>query len=329
MPRKIEISHKTIVFTVLFLLGLWVLYLIKDILLAFFVSLLIMAILNPLVTKLSKYRVPRPLSILLVYIVVVGLLVVSVSAIVPPLVTQTTNFLTNLPIYISRLGLDYPASDQLVNQLTSDVGAITGRAASITVSIFSNVIGIVTVLVFAFYLLMVREKLDEHLDFFFTEERRKEIGRVLDILEKRLGGWATGQIVLMFVVGLANYIGLTLLGIPYALPLAIFAGFLEIVPYLGPIIAAVPPIIIGLGISPLLGASAAALAFVVQQLENYVFVPKIMQSSTGVNPIITLLALAVGFQLAGIIGVLISVPVVILLQVILQENYLKKSESEN
>lgn len=325
MPRRIEISHKTIIFTILFLLGLWVLYLIKDILLAFFVSLLIMAILNPLVSKLSLYRIPRALSVLLVYIIVIGLLVISFVAIVPPLVTQTTNFFTNLPTYISRLGVSYIVSDQIVNQLVSDVGVISGRAASITVSVFSNIIGIVTVLVFAFYLLLIRDRLDDHLNVFFDEEKRKVIGKTLDVVETRMGSWATGQLVLMFVVGLANYIGLSLLGVPYALPLAIFAGFLEIVPYLGPIIAAIPPIVIGLGISPFMGLSALALAFIVQQLENYVFVPKIMQSSTGVNPIITLLALAIGFQLAGIVGILISVPVVILIQIIVFETYLKKS----
>jgi hypothetical protein len=102
--------------------------------------------------------------------------------------------------------------------------------------------------------------LNDHLNVFFDEEKRKVIGKTLDVVETRMGSWATGQLVLMFVVGLANYIGLSLLGVPYALPLAIFAGFLEIVPYLGPIIAAIPPIVIGLGISPFMGLSALALA---------------------------------------------------------------------
>ncbi|MCX7928601.1 MAG: AI-2E family transporter [Patescibacteria group bacterium] len=324
MAKKIEISYKTIVFTVLFLLGLWVLYLIKDILLAFFVSLLIMAILNPLVTKLSKYNIPRAVSVILVYFFVIGLLAVSFIAIIPPLISQTSNFLANLPMYISRLGVSYDISEYVVGQLTSDLGEITRRAASITVSVFSNIIGIVTVLVFAFYLLLMRDNLDEHLGIFFDSKRRKLIVETIEIVERKMGSWATGQIILMFAVGFANYIGLSLLGVPYALPLAIFAGFLEIVPYLGPILAAIPPILIGLGISPFLGFSALALAFIIQQLENYVLVPKIMQSSTGVDPIVTLVALAIGFQLAGIVGVLIAVPVVIIIQVIFFEIYLKR-----
>jgi len=120
----------------------------------------------------------------------------------------------------------------------------------------------------------------------------------------------------MFLVGVFTYIGLLLLGIEFALPLAILAGLLEIVPYVGPILAAVPAAIVGFGISPLMGAATIALAFLIQQLENYFLVPKIMQKSVGVSPLITLLALSIGFRLAGILGVVISVPVVITLQVL-------------
>jgi predicted PurR-regulated permease PerM len=118
---------------------------------------------------------------------------------------------------------------------------------------------------------------------------------------------------------------LALIGIPFAVPLAIMAGLLEIVPMLGPIVAAVPATIIGLSISPTMGLAAAALAFAVQQLENYVFVPKIMEKSTGVSPIITLLALAIGFRLAGVAGAVISMPVVLALSIIAKEYFFNKS----
>jgi len=147
---------------------------------------------------------------------------------------------------------------------------------------------------------------------------------LINILEGRLGGWARGQLGLMLVIAFANYIGLSLLGIPYALPLSILAGLLEIIPYIGPIIAAIPAVVIGFGTSPILGMAVAAMAFLIQQLENYVFVPKIMQKSAGVNPIITLLALAIGFRLAGVIGLLISVPFYIIFQVLANEYILKK-----
>lgn len=324
MPKKIEISHRTIVFTILFLALLWVLYTIRDIVLLLFVSLLIMAILNPLVTRFSKYKIPRAVSVLVVYILVIGVISVTLAGILPPLIDQTTNFVNGLSRYIERLGLSAYVSDQLTRELIFWIGSIPGQAAKFTISLLSNVVGIFTVLIFAFYLLLARDKLDEQLGFLFGEKGKKKIGKLIDELEVKLGGWARGQLTLMVLVGLFTFIGLRLLGIPFALPLSILAGLLEIIPYLGPIIAAIPAVIIGLGISPVMGLATAALAFLVQQFENYVFVPKVMEKSVGVNPILTLLSLAIGFKLAGIVGVLISIPVVLTTQVVAGKRLLSR-----
>lgn len=128
----------------------------------------------------------------------------------------------------------------------------------------------------------------------------------------------------MFAVGLLSFTGYSLLGIPFALPLAILMGLLEIVPYAGPIIASVPAVIIGFGISPIMGLATAALIFLIQQLESYVLTPKIMQQTAGVNPIVTLLALTIGFRLGGVLGLIISVPVFLTVKVILKEYYAGK-----
>jgi predicted PurR-regulated permease PerM len=319
MPRKIEVSHKTIIFGVFFVVLLWLLYLIRDIILQFFIALLIMAILNPFVTKLSKYKIPRAVSIIVVYVFSVALAGIAIAAIVPPLVEQTTSFINNLPVIVEGLGLSFFASENIVRQLISQLGSLPGEAARFTFSIFSNVLGVVAVLVFAFYLLLSREKLDNNLGVLFGKSNEEKVGSIIDKLENRLGGWARAQLTLMLVVGVTSYIGLVLLGIPFALPLSILAGLLEFVPFAGPIIAAIPAVIIGFGISSVMGIAVAALYFIIQQLENYLFVPKIMQHSTGVNPIITLLALAIGLRLAGVPGLLISVPVFLTVQVLMKE----------
>jgi len=324
LPRKIEISHRTIVFTVVFLIFVWFLYYIRDIILVFFVALLIMAILNPWVSKLSKYKIPRAVSVLVVYFLLFGVAGVSLASIVPPLVEQSTSFVNTLPKFIDKYGIQTVFSEQIVGQLLSQIGALSGQAAKVTISVFSNVLGVVAILIFAFYLLLARDKLDDQLGYFFGDKKRREIARIINLLEEKLGGWARGQLTLMLVVGLATYIGLVLLGIPFALPLAIIAGLLEIVPYFGPVLSAIPAVLIGFGISALSGFATAALYFLVQQLENYILVPKIMEKSVGVNPVITLLALAIGFRLAGIVGVVISVPAVITIQLLSREHLLKK-----
>ena len=138
-------------------------------------------------------------------------------------------------------------------------------------------------------------------------------------MQEKLGAWLRGQIILMIVVGVLTYIGLLILGVKYALVLAIFAGIAEIVPYAGPIIAAVPAIGIGLTMSPFKGMIVALLYFGIQQIENAVLTPKIMQKSVGLNPVVSLFALMVGFKFAGLVGALLAIPVATIVAVFLRD----------
>lgn len=322
MPRKIEISHKTIIFTLGTLALILFLYLIRDILLILFVSLLIMVILNPTVKKLSKFKVPRGASVLIVYFLFFAIITLSLAGIIPALIEQTSNFAANLPTYINNLHIPQAISDEVTSQILLKVGDLPGSIFQFGVGLISNIFTLLTVLTFAFYLLMARNKLDDQLGYLLGEKKAKEAVEFIDELETKLGGWARGQIILMLSVGTMMYFGLRILSIPYTLPLGIFAGLLEIVPYVGPVLGAVPALLIGFGISPVMGIATVAVAFLVQQVENYVLVPKIMERSVGVAPIITLLALAIGSQIAGITGVLISIPVVITLRILLKKRFL-------
>lgn len=321
MPRKIEISHRTIIFTVIFLGSLWFLYSIRDIVLQIFVALLLVSIINPLVVKLSKYKIPKIISILLTYILIFGIFGVVISSIAPPLIEQTTNLVNNLPNYLQNISLPKYINGDLINQFVSQLGSVPSQIVKVGFLLFGNILSILSVLIFAFYLLLVREKFDVNLEFLFGKEKTKNIIILVDSLEKKLGGWARGQFLLMLSIGILSYVGFIILGIPYALPLALIAGTLEIIPYVGPIVAAIPAIILGFSISPFLGFAAVGLAVLIQQLENYVFVPKIMEKSTGVSPIIVLLSLAVGLRLAGISGMIISIPIVLIIQTLLEYRF--------
>lgn len=326
MTKKIEISHKTIIFTVLFLIFLWFLYFIRDIIFQFFLALLIASILNPFVTKLSKYKIPRVASVLVSYLLLLLIIGFVVAAIVPTLVEQTTSFISHLPLIMKNIGISAYVSEQLTQQVMVELGSIPVRVARLTLSLFSNVLSVVAVLVFAFYLLSERQKLEENLGVLIGEKKMQEVVGILNMMETKLGGWARGQLTLMLIVGLFNYIGLKLLGIPFSLPLAVLAGLLEIIPIIGPTLGAAPAVLIGFGISPLLGLSVAALAFLVQQLENYIFVPKVMQKHTGLDPVIILLSLSIGFRLAGIIGILVAIPIYIIIQTIIKEYFIRESK---
>jgi len=203
----------------------------------------------------------------------------------------------------------------------SQIGSLPTQAVKFGVSVFSNVVSILSVLVLSFYFLLYRSKLNDQLAFVFGEDRKVQVGKIIDEIEMNLGSWARGEIILMFFVGLLIYIGLLILGIPFALPLAIIAGILEIVPVLGPNIAAIPAIIIGLTISPLMALAVAALCFLVQQLENYLLVPRIMEKSVGVNPIITLISLTIGYKMMGIVGIILSIPLFLTIKILVKEYF--------
>lgn len=317
MPRKIEISHKTIIFTVLFLGSMWFLYFISDIVLQLFVAILLVTILNPFVTKLSKYKIPKIISILLSYVLIFSFLGIAIASILPPLIEQTTNLVNGLPSYFQNSELSKYINEDIAKQFISQLGSFPEQILKAGFSIFGNILSIFTVAVFSFYLLLVRDKLEIGLEFLFGKDKTRKISFLINTLEVKLGGWARGQFGLMLSIGILTYIGFSVLGLPYTLPLAMIAGTLEIIPYIGPVIAAIPAIILGFSISPFVGFASIGLAILVQQLENYVLVPKIMEKSTGVSPIVTLLALAIGYRIAGIVGMIISIPFVIVIQTLL------------
>lgn len=324
MPRKIEISHRTIIFAFALLGGIWVVLRISSILVTLFIAILLTTALEPIVSHLTKFRIPRGLAILITYLVLIGLMLAGISSIVSPLVDQTTNLVERLPFLFDQLGIWLKSigiqgvDGNVVASQFSQLGAIPTNIYHFFLFLFSNLISVITVLVITFYMLLERKNLNRYLLFLFGSDREERAKQFVDKLEASLGGWVRGELLLMLIIGLLTYLGLRVLGISsYAVPLAIIAGVLEVLPNIGPIIAAVPGILVGFMISPVMGLGVAALYFLIQQLENSLIVPKIMQRATGVNPLVTIISLGVGFQLAGPLGAILAVPIVITIRLVL------------
>jgi predicted PurR-regulated permease PerM len=165
-----------------------------------------------------------------------------------------------------------------------------------------------------FYLLLERINLTKYLTVLFGADKEKEVIIVINNIEKRLGSWVRGELTLMVLIGLMSYIGLRLLGVEFALPLAILAGLLEILPNIGPVVSAVPAVLTGLMISPMMALAILALYFLIHQAENTLVAPKVMQKVVGINPLVTILSLAIGFKLAGVSGAILAIPVVLVIQ---------------
>ncbi len=315
MPKKIEISHRTIIFIVFFLLFLWFLVQIRQIILLVYIAFILMAALNPLVTRLEKLRIPRPLSILFCYFFFLGILGLILGSLLPALVEQTRRLLERLPFLFGAL--DFAQINQ--SAISAQLGSLPGKLLKFIAGLFSNLVALFVLMVVAFYLLMERKRLSRYLLLLFGDHDKIQAEQIINKIEEQLGGWLRGQVVLSGIVGVMTYIGLRFLGVDFALPLSLLAALLEIVPNIGPVLSAVPAVLIGLAVSPFSGLAVVALYFLVQQIENYLIVPNVMKRAVNLRPLIVILSLMIGFKVGGILGAVLAVPTLLILRVIILE----------
>lgn len=315
MVSKIEISHRTVIFIIALLAGIWLILEIRDLLFLFFIAFILMASLRPFVESLETRRIPRVISILFIYILAIGLVAVTVGGLVPLLVAQTTKLIANLPKIEAMI---HPYYQLDVKALTQQIAPVSQDVLKVTLGLFSNITTTLTILVFTFYLLLERKFMEKHLIETFGKTTGMRIADTVKAVEFGLGSWMRGEFVLMVCIGLLSYIGLLLLGIDYALPLAILAGLFEIIPIIGPILSAVPAVLVGLTISPALGLAVVALYIVLQQLENNFIVPQVMKRAIGLSPLVSIVAIMVGSRLAGLTGALLAIPFVITFEQIIK-----------
>ncbi len=247
MNYKIDISHKTIFFLTAFLALLAALFLIRDVIILLFVAVIFMSALSPIVTRLEKLKIPKALAIAIIYVVIISVVAALVTFVVTPFTEQVATLTTNLPKYLITLIPESGFIDRSV--LQQEFGNFSKNALEVSLAIFNNFIAFISIAVLTFYLLLERDNLDKLLAQFFLRKEDR-IKRTTKRIEEKLGSWMRGQIALTLIIGVASYIGLSLMGVPYALPLAILAGVLEIIPVIGPIISAIPAVLIAFLISP-------------------------------------------------------------------------------
>lgn len=321
---KVEISYKTVIFTVVFLLGLQIVWMMRELIYSFIIAFIIMSALNPPVTYLEKKRIPRAISALIIFIIGISGLSFLISWIVPPIVIETTGLFKALPSYLSQVNLYGLSID--FNSLTRYVPDLTSNAFQIVRSTVSNIVFVITTLFFSYYFLIEANIIKKLLVKFVRHEDANRVAAIFERAEVRMRDWLWGQLTLMLTIGLLTYIGLLLVGAKYPLPMAVLAGLLEVVPMAGPIISAIPAILINSIYSPIAGFTVAALYFIVQQLENQIIVPVVMRRAVGLNPIITLAALIIGGNVGGIMGMLLSIPVALFIETIIVEYAAQKKE---
>ncbi|TRZ50862.1 AI-2E family transporter, partial [bacterium] len=286
MTQKIEISAKTIIFTVLFILSLGVLWQIKELIFSLFIAFIISGALKQPVDYLEKKKVPRSIGSFLIYLIFISLIFYLLILIVPPLAGEIIVLSKNLPSIINKLFPTLSLNLNL-NLLSQNIPNLTNEVINLIKSTFSNVVFITSTLFFGFYFLLEKNLSHKLFKNLVDEGDLNRINHIVEKAQKKTSGWFWGEVILMMIVGLLTYIGLIIMHMKYALALAVLAGLLEVVPSLGPITSTVPAFIIGLSQSYVLGISMIALYFFVQQLENNLIVPMVMKKAVGIHPIIT------------------------------------------
>ncbi len=313
-PVKVELSYKTIVFTLVLLVSIWFVLQIRDILFLLFISFILMSALRPIVDWMERFKIPRIVSIFLLYTLVFGVFGASIAGIIPTLGSQSAKLFAEFPDFIRRV---FPAVTLDLQGITRQIAPVGENLIKVTVGIFSNLLAMFTVMTFTFYFLLERRHLRDFLSGLLGGGLGEQVFAVLLRVEKRLSAWVLGELFLMALIGTLSYIGLVFLQIEYALPLAIFAGLLEIVPTIGPTISAIPAILVAFSQAPLLALSVGALYIIVQQIENNIVVPMVMRKSVGLPPILTILALMIGGRFAGVTGAILAVPILLTVQEII------------
>lgn len=320
--NQVSISYKTIIFTVFFLLSLWFLYQIRGIIILVFIAYLLTTAITPLFEFFKKIKIPKSISAFLAFLIFLGTLTLLLSGIIPALINQISYFsvfIQNQIKYIDFKALEID-KNFITSQITSQAQTITNSLGNIfkfVLGTASNLIALMTLLVLTFYMMLERANLNKYLKIIFSDSKKEQQAEELVAnIEKKLGDWLRGELFLMFIVGLLTYIGLLILGIPFALPIAILAGLLELIPNIGPTITGIVMVSIALTISQPIAIGALILSILVQQLENNIIVPLIMKGAVGLKPIVTLLCMMIGVTIGGIGGAILAIPLFITLQTI-------------
>lgn len=315
--KKIEVSYKTIVFTVFFILSLVLLWQVRNLIILLFISFVLMEALNPAIVRLEKFKIPRPLAILIIYLIILTVISFAIAGIVPILIEQTTGLVQTLPNTLENISIFGSNPVDLSSQFKI-LENIPGGIAKTAISLVSNIFSGFIILFLTFYLLLEKKNFGKYSLEMFGENGKKKFITIVDNLENRLGSWVTAEFFLMTIIGLLSYIAYLILGLNYAVPLAIFAGILEAVPNIGPIVATAMASLVGFTISPLTGVLTIVAGIVVQQLENNIIVPRIMKQTVGFNPLITILLIAAGAKLGGVIGAILALPVYLTIETIVK-----------
>jgi len=346
--QRITVSLINLVLVVITGLLLVLLWQLRSLLVALMIAVVVAATLAPIIDRAQKLRIPRWLAVLVVYLGLIAILTGAGVLIGPTVVEQIQRLIRRLPTYLEilrslaenlaiRLGMAEPESVTPIRQLF-DTQALTGwvigssqqlvvRSYGVTRGILGGFFTLILALLLSGYMLSGAENLIKGLVSLFPKPWDERLEAQVLPVTQRMGGYIQGRVVVSGILGIAISAGLGFLGLSeFALGLGVIAGFTNLIPFLGPILGAVPALIVAIGQGGLTFFWVLLLFVIIQNVETYVLDPLLVGSSVNVHPLYQLLAVLGGTQVLGIIGALIVPPWVAGAAVVLENLYLKPKQ---
>jgi len=332
--KIIQIGSGTIIKALLIIVALVAFYYLRDIVLVVLLAVIIASAIEPGTKWFLRRGVPRIFAVLLIYFVAVLVLVMVFYFLFLPLLNQSATLLSSLPGYLGKLQVWNPLQNseflssssavegfsknfslaQIVEQINASISSLSNGFFSTASTVFGGVLSFILVIVLSFYLSVDSSGVANFLRIITPAKNEKYILDLWERSQHKIGLWMQGQIVLAIIVAMLVFLGLTLLRVDNALLLAFLAGLFEIIPIFGPILAAIPAVTLALVSNGMTSALlVVGLYVIIQQFENQLIYPLVVSKIVGVPPLLSILALIVGYKLAGFVGLLISVPLATML----------------
>jgi len=324
---RVSITTGTVVTALAVVVGVYVVWLLRHLFLLVLASIVIASAIEPWVAFLIRRRLPRFFSVLAVYVLVFGSLFVILYLFFPPIIEDAAGFFAAMPQYLNTLSTPGPLSNianatnllgnsgdiqslvQTLFSLQTIFTASSGGVLQIFITFFGGILSLMLVIVLSFYFALQETGVDDFLRFILPLSYETYAVGLWKRSQRKIGLWMQGQVLLSVIVGVLVYLGLLILGVPYALLLAAFTSLAEIVPVFGSLVAGTVAAIVAFsngGIA--LAVIVAGLYIVVNQFEANLIYPLIVKKVVGIPPLLVIVALIAGYTLAGFLGVLLSVP---------------------
>lgn len=324
--NTISISLGTITKTIIVILLFALAFLLKDLVLVVLLSIVVASSVEPATQWFLTRGVPRLFAIILIYLSIAVFLAITVFFLLIPLLSESSEFLRNSSYYFNPEAIinDGFLSSQpivagitnsldlekVIAQINSLISTISYNTFGSIATIFGGLLSFFLTIILSFYLAVEEDGVGKFLKAITPLKHEKYVISLWKRSQRKIGLWMQGQLVLAIIIGMLVYLGLLILNVPNALLLAVLAAAFEIIPLFGPILASIPATMIAFvtGGTPL-ALVVIGLYIIVHQFENQLIYPLVVKKVVGVSPVVSILALAVGWELAGVIGLILSVPI--------------------